>query len=164
MAVTTEKSTQVTKLDATPRTLLDNLDLGGNLRLARFTFTQGVAEGDATSTATLFEAQTGERLIGHLSKIYWSTLGAGHTLDVGYAAHVNVRTGETVTADPDFFVDGVDASSAGSCAFDQSDTSGVKDGFFFEGKALVLATATGGTASLPAGCTIKGFAALAGTP
>ena len=165
MAVTNERSVQLASyLDTVPRTLLDNLDLEGTIRVARFTFTQGTSEGDITSTATLFEAPARTRLIGHLSKAYFSTFGAGHNLDIGYAAHTNDRTGATVIADPNFFVSNVSVASAGSVAFDQSDTSGAQDGFAFEGRAMVLATALGGTGSIPAGATIKGFACLVGTP
>ena len=164
MAVTNERSTQLASyLDTVPRTLLDNLDLGGCTRVARFTFTQGAAAGDSTSTATLFEAQARERLVGHLSKLYFSAFGGSRTLDVGYAAHTNLRTGATVIADPNFFCSDVDVSSAGSCTFDESGTSGAYDGFVFEGKAEVLAT-VGGSGTIPAAATLKGFAVLVGTP
>lgn len=162
MSVTTEKSTQIISLDAVPRSLLDNLDLGGNARVARFTFTQGAAAGDATSTATLFKVQARERLVGYLSKLYFSAFGASRTLDVGYAAHTNERTGVAVTADTDAFCTAVDVSSAGSCLFDEAGTAAAIEGFVFEGEANVLATVAGGT--IPAAATLKGFAILVGTP
>jgi hypothetical protein len=86
--------------------------------------------------------------------LYFSAFGAARTLDVGYAAHTNDRTGATVVADTAAFASAVDVSSAGNLALDESESAGALTDVVFEGKARILATVAGGT--IPAGATIKG--------
>lgn len=145
MAVTTEKSTQVTNLDATPVVRLDPIDLGGRVRVARVSFTQGAAAGDAGSTAELARVPANATVLPHLSKLYFSAFGAARTLNVG------------TSADEDLFATAVDVSAAGSLALDEADTTAVKDGVDNDGTSdlAIFAKVAGGT--IPAAATIKGF-------
>lgn len=114
MAVTTEKSTQVTSLEASEPTFLQPVDLEGRIRLAFFDFTQGSSAGDANSTATLCRINPGRiRILTRLSWCLWAAFGAGRTLDIGYPANVDID-GATIAASVDTIDDGRDVSSAGS--------------------------------------------------
>lgn len=158
MAVTNEKSTQVTAVDDTePPVYPEANEWHGRLRVARFTFTQGAAAGDATSTATLVKLPNGAvRILGHLSRVSFSAFGSSRTLDIGYAAHRD-RSGTAVVADADAFASAVDVSSAGTttlaealaAATDGTTLITSQQGFY------VNATVAGGT--IPAAATINGY-------
>jgi hypothetical protein len=158
MAVTTEKSTQVTAVDDTePPVYPEANEWHGRLRVARFTFTQGAAAGDATSTATLVKLPGGAvRILGHLSRIAFSAFGASRTLNIGYTANRD-KAGAAVAADPDAFASSVDVSSAGTTTLAEAlatTTDGTtlitsQAGFYID---CVVA---GGT--IPAAATINGY-------
>lgn len=161
MAITNEKSTEVTNQDVSPRVNNQTQVDKGRVRYQKFTFTQSAAAGDAGSTMLLVRLPATGRVIPHLSKIYTiDAFGAARTLDVGFAAH-NLRTdGTAVVADTDFFITALDVSSANASAlFDESDTDAVKDGFFPDAEEPVdiLATVNGGT--IPAATKIRGVVA-----
>lgn len=163
MAVTNEKSTQVTNQDATPQVKNAKFEEGGMVKYLFFSFTQGVAAGDAGSTATLCRIPGGQgKVLPKLSHIAWAAFGAARTLDVGIAAHTK-RDGTTQSAQSDVIDDGRDVSSAGnglmgagtngaqSVAYDIGGTTGQV------ARADVVATVAGGT--IPAGTTLTGWIA-----
>lgn len=115
MAVTTENSDQIDNQEASPPVRLNTNELGGRLRIARFTFTQGAAAGDANSTVDLVKLPPGKTIsiLKDLCKINHSAFGAGRTLDIGYVAHTD-NDGDAVAADVDALLDGADVSAAGN--------------------------------------------------
>ena len=154
MAVTNEKSTQMTNLDASPPVKLEARQAHGKTRVFAFDFTQGAAAGDATSTALLARIPANSKVIGHLSKVYHSAFGAARTLDVGYKAYTDVD-GTAVAADPNFFASAVDVALAGSFLLDESDTQAAQKGREFNGQADIDAVVAVDT--IPVGATLNGF-------
>ena len=153
MAVTTEKSTQVTNIAA--GTTLEPNDLGGKLRIACFNFVQGAVAGDANSTADLVKLPAGKiRVIGALSRVAHSALGTGRTMDIGFAAYVN-QAGAAVSAHEDALHSAADVSAAGS--FAPVDEMG-GDGFLdLESLTGVTIKAKVESGTIPAAATIDGY-------
>jgi hypothetical protein len=112
MAVTTQNSTQITNMEASPPTHLQPYDRAARVRFAFFNFTQVVA-GDANSLMNLVKLPPGRhRILCALSHIKFSAFGTGRTLDVGYVASVDVDGG-AISASIDTVSDGIDVSAAG---------------------------------------------------
>ena len=145
MAVTTEKSTQVTSEDAGTVTL-EPKDKGGRVRHLSFDFTQGAAAGDATSTQDLFIVPANTRLLGILSQLKFSAFGAARTLDVGD------------TADPNRFVSAADVSAAGTTNLDEADNN---PSGFDVGTSPLRVFSTVAVDTIPAAATLKGIALYA---
>lgn len=147
MAVTNQNSAQYDSERLYP------VEYHGKLRIAYFEFTQGVAAGDATSTAELCRLPMGRiRILPQLSRIAFSAFGAARVLDVGYRAYVtegNVAVAELANA----FANDIDVSAA--------DADGVPLGALlkydiFSTKGVVIfGQVAGGT--IPAAATIKGY-------
>jgi len=81
--------------------------LAGNIRVAR-----GVYEASSLSAddvIEMFALPQGARIVG--GYLYFDDLGTGTSMDVGHAAYVD-GDGNSVSADPDEFADGVDTASA----------------------------------------------------
>lgn len=153
MAVTNEKSTQVTDLTASPKKELDVRQLHARTRTARFDFTQGAAAGDATSTQDLCTIPAGARILGNLSFIRQSAFGAARTLDVGTRAHKNAQTGANVAEDADRFITALDVAAAGRSSFAADGTmAGDQDTLL--GEATIFSTVAGGT--IPVAATLQG--------
>ncbi len=111
MAVTNEKSDQVTNQDATPPTMNPAYFSGAKLRVQYFKHTQSVA-GDDGSSVTLCRIPAGQGVIfKQLSLIRWTAFGSSRVMDIGYAAYTE-RDGDAVSAGADIFEDGRDVSSA----------------------------------------------------
>src|SRR5262245_36822835 len=97
MAVTNEKSTQMTKLTSSPKQELSVKELDGRLRVARFDHTQGAAAGDIGSTVDLVRLPAGARVLPRFSYLLsTATFGAARTLSIGTRAHKNAQTGATI--------------------------------------------------------------------
>ena len=115
MAVTTQKSTQLTNLDALPPVLEDSADYAGRLRVAYFSATQSGA-GDATSSAEIVRLPPGRvTLLGALSNIEHNWTTASATMDVGWDAYTEID-GTAVAADPNGLDDGIAVDTAGETA------------------------------------------------
>ena len=113
MAVTQQKSTQVSNTDAFPAVMNPTHDWHGRMRIARFEYTQS-GQGDAGSLAELVKLPAGRvRLILPLSRIAFAAMGASRTMDLGWLTHTD-DDGNPVLADPNGLDDGVDVSSAGA--------------------------------------------------
>jgi len=153
MAVTNQKSNEVTDLDASPVVLPDTSKRHGRVRINRFTFTQS-GVGDAGSDVVLARLPAHSRVIGHVSKLYFSAFGAARTLDVGYKAYTEVD-GDAVVASTNFFATAVDVSGAGSLVFDEAGTAAAQQGQKFDGPVDLVATVAGGT--IPAAATLSGW-------
>ena len=109
MAVTTQKSTEYTNATANPVVQNPVHDYHGRVRIAYFTHDQDGA-GDATSSVALCALPAGKvRVLLASSSAYvnWTTGSA--TLDLGWDAYTNTD-GDTVAADPDGLVNGLDLS------------------------------------------------------
>lgn len=147
MAVTQQKSLQITNSETRPIILAATTDSHGRQRVARFDFSQTVAAGDATSQAELHDLPAGRlRLLEIVYSV--SALGAARLLAFG---HLGLVDGNTVTvADPDAFAAAIDASAAvkGRVLVDQLVVSDLA--------VRLTAQVTGGT--LPVGATLSGWA------
>lgn len=155
MAVTQEKSDQITNQEATPP-VMSNVDtLRGKLKILRFSFTQGAAAGDAGSLAELCKIPAGVvRVFLEKSYIAVSALGAARTMDTGWLAYVDTN-GDAVVADPNGLDDGVDVSSA--VAFKPIGTVGGDETYLFESNGGLTLTAQVNDGTIPVGATIGGY-------
>lgn len=155
MAVTNEKSSQLTDLDATPPKLVDTHELHGRVRISYFEFTQGAAAGDATSTVQLCDLPPGKvRLLMADARIHHSAFGASRVLDVGWDAYTDTD-GNDVTADPDGLANDKDVSSAG--AIDLTGVVGTHETKLFDSRGGVRLRATVAGGTIPAGATLGGY-------
>lgn len=156
MAVTTEKSTQLTSIEATPPTMLDTRDNHGRLRYARFTFTQGAAAGDIASYQRLVKLPAGKvRVILELSKIRTSAFGAARTLDFGWEAYT--KNGAAVAKSDA----GLDAAQDVSAAIGYAPVGTIlldETKEFDSDTGVVLCTKVAG-GTIPAAATISGHVA-----
>ena len=155
MAVTTEKSDQITNQEASPPVMSGVDTLRGKLKILRFTFTQGTAAGDATSTMELVKVPAGVvRVFLALSRITTSAFGAARTLDIGWQAYTDTNDA-AVAADPNGLDDGVDVSAAVS--YNPIGTVGEDETYLFESNGGVTIEAQVNDATIPAAATINGY-------
>ena len=157
MAVTTEKSVQITNAEASPRTAIPAYDWSGKMRIARFEFTQGAAAGDANSTAELVKLPAGRvRLYLAQSRVTTSAFGTSRTLDLGHKAYTD-EDGSAVAADED----SLDAaqSVSGAASYVPIGTVGGDESILYKSQStdgvVVIAKCEGGT--IPVAATIKGY-------
>jgi len=154
MAVTTQKSAEVTNITASPPTMLDTTSLHGRMRIAYFLHTQDGA-GDATSTVDLVKLPAGKgRILIRSSFLAGSAFGASRTLDIGYVAHTD-NNGDAVAVDVDAVLDGLDVASA-TAALLGTGTATV-DTYLYDSNAplIIQAVVAGGT--IPTGATLEGY-------
>lgn len=155
MAVTIQKSTEITNQEASPIVLASPDVNTGKVRVETFSFTQATANGDAGSYAYLVNLPAGKvKVILPLSRIAFSAFGAARTLDLGWLAYED-KDGATVVADPNGLDDGVDISSAGSV--NPSGTVGGAETYTFESKSGVTLSAQINGDTLVVGNTLKGY-------
>lgn len=155
MAVTQEKSDQITNQEASPPVMAGVDTLRGKLKILRFTYTQGAAAGDAGSLSELVKVPAGVvRVFLALSRITTSAFGAARTMDIGWLAYTDTD-GAAVAADPNGLDDGVDVSSAVS--FAPTGTVGEDETYLFESNGGVTLTAQTNDATIPAAATINGY-------
>lgn len=162
MAVTTEKSTQVSNAVAAPPVMNPAYNIGGDLKVMYFSFTQGAAAGDIGSTADLLTMPPGKyRLLLDQSNVTVSAFGASRTLDVGYTAYTNYD-GTAVAADADAFVSAADVSAAATVALTEALAAGTDRTYLVDATSpfTLQAKVAGGT--IPAGATIKGYVVAVG--
>ena len=154
MAVTTQKSAEVTNITASPPTMLDTSSLHGRLRVAYFLHTQDGA-GDATSTVDLVKLPAGKgRILIRSSWLASSAFGSSRTLDIGYVAHTD-NSGDAVAVDVDGLLDGLDNSSA-TAAMLGTGTNAL-DTYLYDSNAplTIQAVVAGGT--IPDTATLEGY-------
>ena len=166
MAVTNEKSTQVTNLESSPPVGIPTTDWKGVKRILRFTFEQGEtaetpAAGDPGSTAELVKLPAGNiRILTSECYMHRSAFGSGRTLDIGLRAYSTVD-GTAIAEDADSLVDGLSVSSAGAALWSAATAGAAVDGLdetaFIQSKegVTVFATVLGNT--IPAGAKLTGF-------
>lgn len=153
MAVTTQNSTQYANTQAEPRVMNPTHEAHGRMRVARFSFTQSGA-GDAGSLVRLVNLPAGKvRVILPLSRIAFSAMGAGRTMDIGWQAFVG-DDGVTHAADPNGLDDGVDVASAGSVS--PGGTVGGDETRLFASLGGVVVTAQVNDGTIPDGATLDG--------
>lgn len=146
-------------MEAAPPVKLAAGELHGRIRIARFTFTQGAAAGDANSTADLVKLPPGKNitLLKNLSRATCSALGAARVLDIGHTGYTNID-GTVVAAAADVLLDGGDVSAAATLAMGAGTNAlTANDAFVFDNKTGVTlqAKVLGGT--IPAGATLNGY-------
>ena len=154
MAVTTQKSTQVTNMDATPPTIMDTTSLHGRMRVAYFLHTQDGA-GDATSTVDLVKLPAGKgRILVRSSFLAASAFGSSRTLDIGYVAHTDTN-GDAVAVDVDAVLDGLDVSGATNAMLGTG--TATVDTYLYDSNAplTIQAVVAGGT--IPTAATLEGY-------
>jgi hypothetical protein len=152
MAVSSEKSVQMDRLDAIPPEANPVHEWRGKKRILYFSHTQAVA-GDAASIQSLAKLPQGSvRVIADESRVYFSAFGASRVLDIGFAAYTNLD-GEAVAADPDFFATDVDVSAAGSALL--SEASAKLPLFESLDGVEIESVVAGGT--IPAAATLEGY-------
>lgn len=111
MAVTNQKSDQITNFDAVPAVNEQAHNLHGRVRMAYVSHTQSGA-GDATSDIELLRLPAGKvRLLGNISNLEFSWATASATADVGWAAYTDLN-GDAVAADPNGLDDGINVDTA----------------------------------------------------
>jgi len=161
MAVTTEKSTQVSNATATPPVKDPAYDAGGVVKVLYFTFKQGSTAGDVNSTADLLNMPPGKyRILLDQSNVTTSAFGASRTLDVGYSAYTNYD-GTAVAADEDAFVSAADVSSAATTALSEALANGADRTYLVDSKEGFILRAKCEGDTLPANATIKGYVLIA---
>ncbi len=157
MAVTNEKSDQITNQEATPPVMSGVDTLRGKLKFLRFSFTQGGSAGDILSDAELCKLPAGVvRVFLEKSYIATSAHGTSATLSLGWQEYTDTD-GDTVLTDADGLDNDTDTSAAG--AYKPVGTVGGDETYLFEsnGGVTLIATITG--AVIPAAATIKGYIA-----
>lgn len=155
MAVTTQKSTEHTNATATPVTLNPTTDYAGRVRIMYFTHAQSGA-GDATSSVALGSLPAGKvKVLLSSSNAYvnWTTSSA--TLDLGWDAYTD-GDGNSVAADADGLVDGLNVDTAGQFSFgaDQAATGGT---YTFNSKSGVTIRATSQDTAIADGDDLVGY-------
>jgi hypothetical protein len=155
MAVTNQKSVEVTAIDA--GTILDTTDLKGRVRVANFSHTQSGA-GDATSDIELVRLPAGRvRLLASQSKAYVAWATALATLDLGWGAYTD-QDGAAVAADPNGIDDGIDVDTAGYQTFGNLAAIAAAGGTVeFNSQSGVTILATSQDVALADGDTIAGY-------
>lgn len=161
MAVTTEDSDQIVKMEALPPTRLRADELGGRMRIARFEFTQGAAAGDANSLVNLVKIPAGKSvmILKNLSRITCSAFGAGRTIDIGHTGYTNTD-GTAVSADADILLDGGDLETAALLALGVGTAAGpasLNDAFEIDAKSPVTIQAIILGDTIPALATLNGY-------
>lgn len=157
MAVTTETSDELDAYLGVPTSRINVHQWMGRVRIMHFTFTQGAAAGDANSIARLVKLPAGKvRVLGGMSKIYFSAFGASRVLDVGYDAYVD-DNGDDVSADLDALANNINVASAGDSDIDNNTADGTLLLESREG-VEIQAQVAGGT--IPAAATLKGYIAF----
>lgn len=159
MAVTTEKSAQVTNMEASPPVKLNASELHGRLRIARFEFTQGAAAGDATSTFDLVKIPAGKTItvLKSLSRFNCSAFGAARTVDIGHTGYTNLD-GTVVAAAADVLLDGADVSAAAKIVMGAGASALTDDdAFVFDAKSQVTLQGVVAGGTIPVGATVKGY-------
>jgi len=137
MAVTTQKSTQVTNFDAEPAVMEETSDIHGRLRIAYFDHTQSGA-GDATSSVEIVRLPPGTvRLLGALSRIEHAWTTASATMDVGWDAYTDLD-GDAVAADADGLDNGIDVDTAGVTAIGSTQAADTKTFISRDGVSIRL--------------------------
>jgi len=156
MAVTTEKSDQITNVEATPPVLEDTTSLHGRHRIAYFTQTQ-VAIGDANSLVEVVKLPAGrvrvllsESLIEHA----WAT--ALIDMSVGWDAYVD-QDGVAVVADPNGLDVAIDVDTAGVFVPGSAVAAGTAKTMLFESQGGVTLTVQAIAAALAIGDTVNGY-------
>jgi len=110
MAITTQKSDQLTNLDASPSVIENSHNLHGRLRVAYFKHTQS-GTGDAGSSFEAVRLPPGKvRILGSLCNLQVSVAASTPTIDVGWDAYTDLD-GTAVAADPDGIVDGMSVTT-----------------------------------------------------
>ena len=154
MAVTTQKSAEVTNITASPPTMLDTSSLHGRLRVAYFLHTQDGA-GDATSTVDLVKLPAGKgRILIRSSFLASSAFGSGRTLDVGYTAHTD-NNGDAVAADVDALEDALNNSSATNAFLGVG--TGAADTYLYDSNAPLTIQAICLGDTFPTAATLEGY-------
>jgi len=155
MAVTTESSTEYALTTNVPAKMPASHQWHGRLRIATCEFTQGSSAGDAGSLAYLVKLPAGKvRLILPLSRLGYSAMGTGRTMDLGWLAYTD-DDGDAVVADPNGLDDGVSVATAGSV--NPGGTVGGGETYLFESQGGVTLTAQINDGTIPAAATIKGY-------
>jgi hypothetical protein len=155
-AVTQEKSDELDNFQTDRPQNLNRPDRwGGRLRRKRFTFTQGLAVGDAGSLAELIRLPPGRvTLYLNDARVSNSALGASRTMDLGWLAYRNTSD-VAVAADPNGLVDGVDVS--GAVVTTPTGLIGDEEAVEFDSQEGVTITAQINDGTIPIAATLKGY-------
>ena len=147
MAVTTQKSTQLSRTMAAPG---DGVQSSAGIQVCKFNFTQSGA-GDATSVALLCELSAGRVvIIPELCKAVASAWGTSRTVAIGYAENVG-RDGSVVAASTAALLTASTTAAAGGTI---AGTSFIDLEVEVKNRLVITATVAGGT--IPDGATLVG--------
>ncbi len=160
MAVTVQKSVELTNADATPIVKANTTEMHGVIRIAFFTHAQA-GVGDTGSSIGLCRLPAGRvRLLASMSKAYvnWTTSSA--TLDLGWDAYTNTA-GATVAADADGLVDGLAVDTVGFQTFEGAIAANLLMGgaYVFDSQDGVVIRATATDNAQVAGDDLVGYLA-----
>jgi hypothetical protein len=151
MAVTNQKSTQLTREESYAAGRNSPIDARGEVRMLAFDFAQSGA-GDATSTARLFKLPAGSVRLLEV-RLVNDALGASRVLDLGYEGYANA-SGSAIVADPDAFAAALNVAAAATNIVAVNKTFASRDG------VVVAAKVTGGT--IPDAAKLTGYALYVG--
>ncbi len=148
MAVTNENSNEFKDQVANPVVHAAATELTGRIRVAKFTFVQGAAAGDANSTIELIKLLVGRIRVLEID-FKTSAFGASRVASVGHRAATALDGITAIAENLSAFASGIDFSAAAA-----SKTYSNVLVSSLEGLTLV-AQITGGT--IPIGATVEGF-------
>ena len=159
MAVTTQKSTEYGNATASPVVNNETHEVHGRVRIAFFTHDQSGA-GDATSSVALCRLPAGKvRLLlgSSFSYVNWTTASA--TLDLGWDEYTDID-GNTVVADPNGLIDGLDVDAVGLRSGEDlvtalTNTTGGT--YVFESQSGVVIRATSQDTAIATGNDLVGY-------
>lgn len=155
MAVTTEYSTEVANVQATPLVMQEASKYHGKLRVMSVTFTQSAAAGDIGSIVYLAKLPAGKvQLLGFLCAIKREALGASRTMSTGYDAYIPRAGGTAVAASDNALDSAIDYSAAGTATLCTAKTNLTHEFDSRDGVMLRFKVA-GGT--IPATTKMQGF-------
>jgi len=156
MAVTNQKSDQITNVEASPPVLEETHTLEGGHRIAFFSHTQ-VGAGDANSDIELVQLPAGKlRLLTQLSLVEHNWTVATVDMNVGFAAHTD-QDGSAVVADPNGLDAAIDVEVAGTFTPGSALAAGTGLTQVFSTQSGVTLTAQAIAAGLNDGDTVQGY-------
>ena len=153
MAVTNQKSDQLTNLDASPPVIENTHNIHGRLRVAYFSHTQSGA-GDANSDVEIVRLPPGKiRLLGFLSRVEHNWSVATVDMNVGWGAYTDLD-GNAVAADADGLDAALDVDVAGATPIGSALNADTKVFESQDGVSIKLQAVAAGLAD---GDTVEGY-------
>lgn len=154
MAITAQKSVQMTNPTLLPNVQNETNVSTGKFRIKYFDFTQ-VGAGDIGSTVELVQLPYGRvRILRDMCRVSSSVFGAARTLDVGLKAYTKFD-GTAQAAAASALKAAADVSAAATNTL--AAAAGADPTLYIESNAGVVVQATVAGGTIPDGATLKGY-------